>query len=83
MWRRPHERFLQSCICERWKGACAFVFWGCFSHEKKGPCYYWGPETAAEKKKAKEKIDAFNKELELFCRQTWELNMGIKRLNLQ
>ena len=83
VWRRPHERFLRSCICERWKGACAFVFWGCFSYEKKGPCYYWGPETAAEKKKAKEEIDALNKELEPFCRQTWELNMGIKRLNLQ
>ena len=59
------------------------MFWGCFSYEKKDPCYCWGPETAAENKKAKEKIDSLNKELEPLCRQTWELNMGIKRLNLQ
>ena len=43
------------------KGSCEFMFWGCFSYEKKGPSYCWGPETAFEKKKAKEKIDALNK----------------------
>lgn len=83
VWRRSYERFLRSCIRERWKGSCEFMFWGCFSYEKKGPSYCWGPETAFEKKKAKEKIDALNKELEPLYRQQWELSTGIKRLKLQ
>ena len=84
MWRRSYERFLRSCIRERWKGSCEVMFWGCFSYEKKeGPSYCWGPETAFEKKKAKEKIDALNKELEPLYRQQWELSTGIKRLKLQ
>ncbi|KAM5345573.1 hypothetical protein ACJ41O_005222 [Fusarium nematophilum] len=83
VWRRAEERFLRSCIRERWKGASEFMFWGCFSYDKKGPCYCWGPETAHEKKEAKEKIDALNEELEPLCRQEWELNTGIRRLNLR
>jgi transposase len=30
IWRTKDERFLRSCIRERWKGASAFMFWGCF-----------------------------------------------------
>lgn len=29
-----NERFLRSCIRERWKGASEFMFWGCFSYDK-------------------------------------------------
>src|SRR5215471_5128591 len=37
-------------IRARWKLAKEFMFWGCFSYDKKGPCHIWKKETAAEKK---------------------------------
>ena len=35
VWRKPEEAFSRSCIRERWKGYSEFVFWGCFSYDKK------------------------------------------------
>ena len=47
-----------------------------FPMKKKGPSYCWGPETAFEKKKAKEKIDALNKELETYLPATMGAEHG-------
>jgi len=52
VWRKSEERFLKSCIRERWKGYSEFMFWGCFSYNRKGPCHCWAPETKAEKEQA-------------------------------
>ena len=52
IWRAADERFVKSCIRSRWKGYSEFMFWGCFSYDKKGPCHIWQPETAVERKKA-------------------------------
>ena len=41
VWRRADERVVKSCIRERWKGYSEFMFWGCFSYDKKGPCYVY------------------------------------------
>ncbi|KAJ0127189.1 Uncharacterized protein HZ326_29705, partial [Fusarium oxysporum f. sp. albedinis] len=83
VWRRAEERFLRSCIRERWKGAMEFMFWGAFSYDKKGPCHCWGPETVKEREKSKLMIAALNEELEPIMRDEWELSNGIRRLGLR
>jgi hypothetical protein len=60
-----------------------FMFWGCFSYDKKGPCHIWKRETAQEKKKATEILNKINKELEPELRIQWELETGIRRLALR
>jgi hypothetical protein len=59
------------------------MFWGSFSYNRKGPCYCWRPETAQEKREADIKIARLNKELEPVMKQQWELENGIRRLNLR
>ena len=39
VWRTKEEALSRSCIRERWKGASEFMFWGCFSYDRKGPCH--------------------------------------------
>lgn len=83
VWRRADERFVRTCIRERWKGAMEFMFWGAFSYDKKGPCHCWSPETAKEKAKAKLMIEELNKQLEPIKRTEWELTTGVRRLGLR
>ncbi|KAK5998492.1 hypothetical protein PT974_00871 [Cladobotryum mycophilum] len=83
IWRTKEEAFVRSCIRERWKGASEFMFWGCFSYDKKGPCHCWSPETTKEKEAAKLEIDQLNEELEPVMKAQWEISNGIRRLNLR
>jgi transposase len=83
IWRTPSEAYSRSCIRERWKGASEFMFWGCFTYDKKGPCHCWAPETAAEKREAEKAIEQLNAILEPELRQEWELTNRIRRLNLR
>jgi hypothetical protein len=83
IWRTSKEAFVRSAIRERWKGYSEFMFWGCFSYDKKGPCHCWLPETAQEKKKAEKDIVAWNKELEPLMREEWELTTGLERMGLR
>jgi transposase len=46
IWRTSEEALVRSAIRERWKGYSEFIFWCCFSYDKKGPCHCWLPETA-------------------------------------
>ena len=39
VWRLQSEAYLKHCIRRRWKGFKQFMFWGCFSYDKKGPCH--------------------------------------------
>jgi transposase len=64
IWRTKDERFVRSAIRERWKGYSEFMFWGCFSYDKKGPCHCWLPETKQEKEQAEKAIEKLNEELE-------------------
>jgi hypothetical protein len=59
------------------------MFWGCFTYDKKGPCYIWTPETKQEKAEAQKAIDTMNKELEPIRKEEWELENGIRRLQLR
>lgn len=83
VWRTSGERFVRSCIRERWKGASEFMFWGCFSYDKKGPCYSWGPETKKEKEEAEKKISELNTTLEPLRREEWELTSAMGRTGLR
>lgn len=83
VWRKADERFLRSCIRERWKGASEFMFWAAFSYDKKGPCHCWAPETAKEKKAAAEEVEKMNEELEPLMRSEWEISNGMRRLHLR
>ncbi|KAL6352059.1 hypothetical protein LRP88_14872 [Fusarium phalaenopsidis] len=83
VWRRADERFLRSCIRERWKGASEFMFWAAFSYDKKGPCHCWGPETAKERKESDLRLKEINQELEPIMKEEWELTTGVRRLGLR
>ncbi|RYC77279.1 hypothetical protein BFJ63_vAg19847 [Fusarium oxysporum f. sp. narcissi] len=83
VWRLPKERFLRSCIRERWKGSSEFMFWAAFSYDKKGPCHCWSPETLKEKKEADEALKILNAELEPKKKEEWEIETGVRRLGLR
>jgi len=83
VWRAKDEAFVKSCIRERWKGYQEFMFWGCFSYNKKGPCHIWKLETAAERKAADKHLIEVNAELEPYLKGQWELETGMRRLGLR
>ena len=59
------------------------MFWGCFSYDKKGPCHCWLPETTQEKRDAEKEIERLNDEIEPALRTAWEIETGVRRLNLR
>ncbi|KAF4414769.1 hypothetical protein FACUT_13982 [Fusarium acutatum] len=83
IWRKSDERFVRSCIRERWKGSTEFMFWGSFTYDKKGPFHCWSAETLAEKKEATAALEAMNEELEPIMKERWELENGMRRLKLR
>ena len=83
VWRKADERFVRSCIRERWKGANEFIFWGAFFYDKKCPCYCWALEIAKEKKDSETAIQELNTKLELVLKEEWELNNKMSRLKLR
>ncbi len=83
VWRKADEAYNKSVIRPRWKGYSEFMFWGCFSYDKKGPCHIYTPETKKEREAAQKQIDTLNEELEPIQRASWELNTGVARLGLR
>lgn len=74
---------MKSYIRERWKGYSEFMFWACFSYDKKGLCHCWIPETKQEQRDAEVEIAIINEELEPILREVWELANGICQLSLR
>ena len=58
--RTPKESHYPHVIKRRWKSFKEFMFWGCFSYDKKGPCFIWEDETTTEKEAAKKDLKARN-----------------------
>lgn len=83
LWRRSDEAYEKSVIRQRWKGYSEFMFWGCFTYDKKGPCHIYKPETTKDRQMAQKEIDELNEKLEPVKREEWELRNGIKRLGLR
>ncbi len=50
VWRKKEERYDPTCVRPSYEKASDFMFWGCFSYHKKGPCHIYLPETAQQKK---------------------------------
>ncbi len=83
VWRTSGERYDKTVIQQRWKKYSEFMFWGCFTYDRKGPCHIWEPETAQEKKAAEEELTLLNKLREPEYRQRWELENGIQPMGLR
>ena len=60
-----------------------FIFWGCFSYDKKGPCHYWKKETAAEKRACEADLAQMNADLEPEAKAQWELETAMRRMGLR
>jgi hypothetical protein len=82
VWRTPEEQFDPTVVRPRWNGASEFMFWGCFSYDKKGPCYIWKVETQKEKEEAKRELAVVNAANELAAKIAWKLETGVRCINL-
>jgi transposase len=82
IWRRVYEAQDPQCKRIRWKGHSEFMFWGCFTYDKKGPFHIWKAETAAQKKAAQAELDAKNAAIEAENREIWELETAMRRINI-
>ena len=83
VWRTPEESHHPHVIKRRWKGFKEFMFWGCFSYDKQGPCFIWEDETAAEKEAAKKDLKARNDTRYESDKLAWELETGMRRVGLR
>ena len=83
VWQHIEQRYDKTVIRRRWKRGSEFMFWGCFSYDKKGPMHIWKPETAQERAQAQKELDALNTKLEPQCREEWELATSMRRINLR
>jgi hypothetical protein len=72
VWRKANERFLKPVTRVCYKGFSEFIFWGCFSYERKGPMHCWKTETVKEKKAATKELERVNLALEPFMREIWD-----------
>lgn len=72
VWRTSEEHVVKGVIRERWKGYSEFMFWACYSWEKKGPRHVWRPETKKEKQSAQEVLDELNSQLGPTMRFEWQ-----------
>jgi len=82
VWRRVFEVCDRTVIRRRFKKASEFMFWGSFSYDKKGPCHIYDPETAAAKKEAERDVATMNEEREARCKEAWEMETMMARLQL-
>ncbi|KMU73298.1 hypothetical protein CISG_09667 [Coccidioides immitis RMSCC 3703] len=62
------------------KKSSDFIFWGCFTYKKKGPCHIWKSETAAAKHQAQKKLDILNINCKIKAREEWELKVLLAKL---
>jgi len=83
LWRDSGEAYHHTAIRHRWKGFSEFMFWGCFSWDKKGPCHIWTKETSQEKKQAQKELNDLNETLKDQLQAEWELSTGMRRLDLR
>ena len=72
VWRQANERFIKPNIRVRYKGFSEFMFWGCFSYDRKGPMHCWSTETLKEKRAATKELERINNALEPYAKSTWE-----------
>ena len=81
--RGSDEAFNNTVIRRRWKGFSDFMFWGCFSYDRKGPCHIWKTQTVAQRKKDNLELARLNEQLEEAAKAEWEISTGVRRINLR
>ena len=79
--RKKSEVYYPYVVTTRWKGFSEFMWWSCFSYDKKGPYHIWEDETPAEKKAMKKDLDAWNEAKEPNDKLIWEATQAIHRLH--
>ena len=83
MWRTSLERNIKSCTRKKWADYSEFMFWGCYSYDKKGFFHIWKPETQKKKEQSVKKLDRLNQLLEADARETWELETTMINMRLR
>ncbi|NJO32579.1 MAG: hypothetical protein HC869_05015 [Rhodospirillales bacterium] len=83
LWRGSDEIYSITVIRRRWKDFSEFMFWGCFSWNRKGPYHIWQRETAKEREEVEKELEELNTTLESTLRTEWEFSQDIKRTNLR
>jgi hypothetical protein len=82
-WRKSAEQYHKTCVPTRWKGVSEFMFWGCFSYDRKGPMHIWKKETANERREVNKELEAINQQLEPMARAEWEVTTALPRMHLR
>ena len=83
VWRKPIQKYDKTVVRPRWKSASMFMFWACFTWDKKGPYYCFPAETVADRKRAERMIEQLNQAIEPDLRLNWELETKMRRLGLR
>ena len=83
IWRQANEAITETVIRRRFRGAMKFIFWSCFSYDKKSSCYIWKTETAAERKALEAELERLNAALKPEAKLAWELETGVRRMGLR
>jgi transposase len=83
VWRASNEAYDSTVVRRRWKGFSEFMWWSCFSWDRKGPCHIWRAQTDAERKKDDLELAKLNEQLEITAKAEWELSTALRRINLQ
>ena len=82
IWRTVEERDHLDCIVYRYKGFKEFMWWSCFSYDRKGPYHIWETQTATEKATMEEDLAQRNKDCFEKHKREWELADGMQRIHI-
>ena len=83
VWRTFNEVHGKICTRRRFKEFSKFMWWSSFSYDKKNLYHIWKVETAAQKKTSVEKLKRINDVLKSTAKETWELKIFMRRMNLR
>jgi len=82
IWRRADEAHDKTCIVVRWKGFSSFMWWSCFTYDRKGPYYVWPDETKEMKQKCEDDLKEWNEKTYKRDKAQWELSLGVGAISL-
>ena len=75
--------YVKSIIRHWWTEYSEFMFWNCFTYDKKGSMHIWQSETAAEKKQTDVELKHLNETLKTETKQKWKINTVMRRTGLR
>jgi hypothetical protein len=53
IWRKKDEVYHPHVVVRRWKGFEEFMWWSCFTYDRKCPYHIWEEDTPAKKQACK------------------------------